>query len=181
MFALIITTPDPSGLRESLPEGSAFRLAYQDELQRTFAKAPAALDAALAAVRGTRTAVGLGIARDEDTALGYARAALQRSSARTSGPARNIAVDAADPAAADALTGLLRLLSRRIADRTEAEWRVVDLLVPDVRGQFQAVAEALGISPQAVSKALIRTGWHEENEGRAAAVTWMERLDAAST
>jgi len=60
----------------------------------------------------------------------------------------------------------LRLVSRIVADRSEAEWRVVDLLTPGVRGQYKTVAAALGISTQAVSKALSRTGWHEELLGR---------------
>ncbi|MDP5226981.1 MULTISPECIES: hypothetical protein [Arthrobacter] len=60
----------------------------------------------------------------------------------------------------------LRLVARIVAHRSEAEWRVVDLLTPGVRGQHKAVAEALGISTQAVSKALARTGWQEELLGR---------------
>lgn len=39
------------------------------------------------------------------------------------------------------LEGLLRMLGQWIRTRTEAEWSVVDLLTPGVRGQQKAVAE----------------------------------------
>ena len=84
-------------------------------------------------------------------------------------------MDGPDPALADAATGLARLIARLVGTRSEAEWRVVDLVVPGVRGQHGAIAEALGVSPQAVSKALIRTGWHEQAEGVAALTELLRR------
>ncbi|MDJ0357251.1 MarR family transcriptional regulator [Paenarthrobacter sp. PH39-S1] len=64
---------------------------------------------------------------------------------------------------------VLVLTGRLVRGRTEAEWRILDLLQPGVRGGQAAVAERLGISPQAVSKAVLRSGWQEEHAGRAAA------------
>ena len=54
-------------------------------------------------------------------------------------------------------------------DRSGAEWRVLDLLTPGVRGQQKAVAQELGITTQAVSKAVARAQWNEEHAARPAA------------
>ena len=62
-----------------------------------------------------------------------------------------------------------RLLGHIVHDRSEAEWRVLDLLTPGVRGQQKAVAEELGITSQAVSKAVARAQWNEEHAARPAA------------
>src|SRR6478735_4720658 len=43
-----------------------------------------------------------------------------------------------------------------VYDRSAAEWRVLDLLTPGVRGQQKAVAEEVGITTQAVNKAVAR-------------------------
>jgi hypothetical protein len=89
-----------------------------------------------------------------------------------SGRARGAAAD--DAAAAEAV---LCLLGRLVRDRTDAEWRVLDLLRPGTRGQQARVAARLGISPQAVSKAVFRSGWQEEQGARAAAATLLELAD----
>ena len=94
--------------------------------------------------------------------------------------ARGIAVSAHDRAVADMASGLTRLLYRVCSDRTEAEWRVVDLLVPGVRGQQRAVAQALGITTQAVSRTLMRSLWHEEQAARPAVLDLLNRLDSTS-
>ena len=46
---------------------------------------------------------------------------------------------------------------------------LLDLLTPGVRGQQKAVAEELGITTQAVSKAVARAQWNEEHAARPAA------------
>ena len=71
----------------------------------------------------------------------------------------------------------MRLLYRVASARTEAEWRVLDLLVPGVRGQQKAVAQALGITSQAVSKTLVRSYWHEELASRALVAELLEGLE----
>ena len=64
---------------------------------------------------------------------------------------------------------VLRLLGQIVLDRSPAEWRVLDLLTPGVRGQQKAVAAELGITTQAVSKAVARAQWNEEHAARPAA------------
>ncbi|MFC2577426.1 MAG: recombinase RecJ, partial [Rothia dentocariosa] len=111
-------------------------------------------------------------------ALEFSRLAVE--AARTGAPARGIAVSAHNRAVADMASGLTRLLYRVCSDRTEAEWRVVDLLVPGVRGQQRAVAQALGITTQAVSRTLMRSLWHEEQAARPAVLDLLNRLDTPS-
>ncbi len=89
-----------------------------------------------------------------------------------SGRARGAAAEYA--AAAEAV---LSLLGRQVRERTDAEWRVLDLLQPGIRGQQAPVAARLGISPQAVSKAVFRSGWQEEQGARAAAAILLELAD----
>ena len=78
---------------------------------------------------------------------------------------------------ADLAAGSARLLYRVCADRTDAEWRVVNLLVPGVRGQQKAAATALGITTQAVSRTLVRSLWHEEQAARGALIELLTRID----
>lgn len=190
MYAIIIEATDAPGLGDrlrSLPaltEGTELGSPSSGRLSAVFTEPGPAIDVALEALRSPGVSVGVGISSggpdDSGYASAYARAAVQRCAAAPSaGRAafRNVFVEAPDPALADAATALARLLARLVGTRTEAEWRVVDLLVPGVRGQHRAVGEALGISPQAVSKALIRTGWHEQSEGRAGLVEIMRRLN----
>ena len=91
---------------------------------------------------------------------------------------RCISISADSRPLATLATGSARLLYRVCADRTDAEWRVVNLLVPGVRGQQKAAAAALGITTQAVSRTLVRSLWHEEQAARGALVDLLERLDS---
>ncbi|MNW70595.1 hypothetical protein D3C74_499720 [compost metagenome] len=54
---------------------------------------------------------------------------------------------------------------------------MVDLLTPGVRGQQKAVAEILGITPQAVSAAIVRSGYNDELGARAAIARLLEFTD----
>ena len=170
----------------------AFAQTYPDEIQGAFDRASDALHAALIAARDNGFWVGIGIGELNiprfagalgavsttdctGDALEFSRLAVE--AARTGAPARGIAVSAHNRAIADMASGLTRLLYRVCADRTEAEWRVVDLLVPGVRGQQRAVAQALGITTQAVSRTLMRSLWHEEQAARPAVLDLLNRLD----
>lgn len=164
-----------------------------DEAQAVFASPEPALDAALLALRddacgGVRWNVGIGVGRlDEPLPLGvaevrgpgvvFSRHAVERAQGTGEGPA--IAVDGADPGLAHDAEGVLRLLGLAIVKRTAAEWRVLDLLTPGVRGQQKAAADALGITTQAVSKAIARARWPEEWAARPAAARLLGLLDAA--
>ena len=61
------------------------------------------------------------------------------------------------------------MYKRQISRRSAADWAVIDLLLPGVRGQQKAVAEALGVTVQAVSQTIARARWREEVAGRASA------------
>lgn len=164
-----------------------------DEAQAIFTAPGPAVDAALTALRPdacghVRWNVGIGVGRlDEPLPLGVAdargpalahsRRAVERAQASGEGPA--IAVEGPDAALAHDAEGVLRLLGLAIVKRTTAEWRVLDLLTPGVRGQQKAVAEALGITTQAVSKAIARAHWPEEWAARPAATRLLGLLDAA--
>jgi len=152
-----------------------FAQTYPDEIQGAFESSADALQAALYASREQGFWVGIGVGE-----LRIPRFAGALEAARTGAPARGIAVSAHNRAVADMASGLTRLLYRVCSDRTEAEWRVVDLLVPGVRGQQRAVAQALGITTQAVSRTLMRSLWHEEQAARPAVLDLLNRLDSAS-
>jgi len=66
-----------------------------------------------------------------------------------------------------------------VVSRSAAEWRVVDLLVPGARGQQKVVAAELGITPQAVSKAVARSLWQEEWDVRPAAARLLDLCEQA--
>ncbi|WP_051687529.1 MULTISPECIES: hypothetical protein [Micrococcales] len=193
MYALFIASPEAPGLGERLAAlpGAAEMIKADlgggtGKIGASYERPNPAVDAALNGLRSSGVTVGLGACPSElddaaEVALSYARAAAERCSPRPEtghATVRNIAVEGPDPTLADAATSLARLISRLICARTEAEWRVVDLLVPGVRGQHGAIAQALDVSPQAVSKALIRTGWHEQAEGVAALTELLRRQTA---
>ncbi|GAB4097905.1 hypothetical protein [Sinomonas halotolerans] len=164
-----------------------------DEAQAVFTQPGPAVEAALAALRpdacgNVRWNVGIGVGPLEEplplgvseargAALVYSRRAVER--AQLSGEAPAIAVDGAEPSLAHDAEGVLRLIGLAVTKRTVAEWRVLDLLTPGVRGQQKAVAEALGITAQAVSKAIARAHWNEEWAARPAAVRLLALLNAA--
>ncbi|HAY42772.1 MAG TPA: hypothetical protein DCY59_04125 [Micrococcaceae bacterium] len=77
-----------------------------------------------------------------------------------------ISVSCGDPDLDLELEGLLRLLGQSVRTRSAAEWAVVDLLTPGVRGQQKAIAQVLEVTPQAVSAAIVRSGYHDEFDAR---------------
>lgn len=178
---------------EQLAPTVAFTRTYPDELQGAFDQAEDALAAALLGARfgdfwvgigagelvRPRFAAALGAVSTPEcsgAALSLSRSAVEQ--AQTGAPPRGICVHAASQGVrADQVTGLLRLLYRVASARTEAEWRVLDLLVPGVRGQQKAVAQALGITSQAVSKTLVRSYWHEELASRELIAELLEGLE----
>jgi hypothetical protein len=70
---------------------------------------------------------------------------------------------------------VLRLIGRLVQDRTDAQWKVVDVLRTVQHGQSSThgtqkiAARKLGITEQSVSRALLRSGWQEEWAARPAA------------
>ncbi|MDQ0821955.1 hypothetical protein QFZ79_004333 [Arthrobacter sp. V4I6] len=70
---------------------------------------------------------------------------------------------------------VLRLIGRLVQDRTDAQWKVADMLRSVQHGQSSThgtqkiAARKLGITEQSVSRALLRSGWQEEWAARPAA------------
>lgn len=169
-----------------------FAQTYPDEIQGAFESSADALQAALYASREQGFWVGIGVGElriprfagalgtvstNDCTgdALEFSRLAVEE--AQGGAPVRCISVSADNRHLADLAAGSARLLYRVCADRTDAEWRVVNLLVPGVRGQQKAAATALGITTQAVSRTLVRSLWHEEQAARGALIELLTRID----
>jgi hypothetical protein len=173
-----------------------FQRSVGDEAIGIVADARAAVDAALRAVRDRRWNVGIGVgsvgpvdprARGglPDTqdlrdvggpGLVYARRAVEEAAA--AGARVPLAVDGPDGQAAADAEAVLRLVGQLVLTRTDAEWAVLDLMVPGVRGQQKPVAAELGITVQAVSKAVRRSFWTEEHACRPAAERLLALVDA---
>ncbi|MCC3278774.1 hypothetical protein LJ754_06320 [Arthrobacter sp. zg-Y40] len=161
-----------------LPAALPFQRTVGDEASGVLNDASAAVAAALSAVRERRWHVGIGVGElhvplpaDLTDARGYglvyARRAVER--AQSSGDRVPLAVEGPDAELAAEAEAVLRLLGLIVAARTEAEWKVLDLMTPGARGQQKFVAQELGITAQAVSKAVVRSHWNEEWATRPAA------------
>ena len=170
-----------AGVRTAVP----FERSVGDEVQGILASAEDVIDAALRCLRDGGWYVGIGIGTVElplpatpregrGSAFVDARAAVER--AKKTGDRAPLAVEGAH-GAADA-EGVLSLIGRFVMHRTDAEWRILDLLEPQQRGSQSAVARALDISPQAVSKAVFRSAWIEEWAARPAAAVLLQLADA---
>lgn len=166
-----------------------FRRSWGDEAVGALSNPDAAVASALVALRqggrgGRRWSVGIGVgpvsAGPDGALTGQGAARSRRAVERCGRQAMPLAVEAgpagvgfegvpAAPDSAAAAESVLRLLGDLVTKRSEAEWAVIDLLIPGVRGQQRDVASALGISVQAVSQALARAGWAREWEARPAA------------
>lgn len=193
MFVLTINQRDSkeSGdrveeLLETLGEIPAlvpFQRSIGDEAIGVVQSAHIAVEVALEAIRERRWHIGIGVGPVEmaegasiNTAEGfglvYARRAVNRAQRSTEriplaveGPSSEVAAEA---------EAVLRLIAQIVFTRTDAEWSVLDLMVPGVRGQQKAIAAALGISTQAVSKAISRSFWNEEWACRPAAARLLD-------
>lgn len=127
-------------------------------------------------------AVGLGIAAEGDGPAGLraARRALGRAS--KTGLRVPLALAGTVPTRhTEAAEAVLRLLGKLVMVRSDSEWRMLDRLTPGMRGEQRRVAAELGVSVQAVSGAVRRSGWHEEQDGRAAAALLLEQAEEVMT
>lgn len=88
------------------------------------------------------------------------------------------AVDEAAPWAESA-EAVLVLFGDVVRRRSDAEWRVLDALNAAPGTSQKEVARQLGISPQAVSKAILRSGRVEERNGRRAASLLLDHASRA--
>lgn len=156
-----------------------------DEFQLLFADARAALRAVLRLTRDGRWSVGIGVGEvvsplpattreAQGPAFGAARVAVNAAKR-----AQHRAVVAADDAEAAAdLTALLQLLLDVRARRSAEGWAVADRIA---EGRTQAdVAEAEGVTPQAVSQRARAAGLRLEEAAVPALTRLLARLDAAA-
>ena len=179
-----------STLRD-VPALRPFERSVGDEIQGVLDDPRSVVEVSMRALRSGHWYVGIGIGAVEvplpaspregaGTAFVLARQAVER--AKKAGERVPLSVQAAPdregtpgggpaPAApaAKAAEAVLILVGDLVRRRSDAEWRVLDVLnEPETRRQID-VARALDISAQAVSKAILRAGWQEEQGGRKAA------------
>ncbi|WP_336714575.1 hypothetical protein [Arthrobacter sp. USHLN218] len=177
--------PELTKALRHLPAAIAFQRSVGDEAIGVVEDAKTAIDAALIALRNRRWHVGIGvgeirqplpeeIGQAEGFGLVYARRAVDR--ARKTGERVPLAVEGPDAEVAAEAEAVLRLIGQIVATRTEAEWKVLDLLTPGARGQQKFIAEVLGITTQAVSKAVVRSHWAEEWACRPAAARLLDLI-----
>lgn len=169
-----------------------FQRAVGDELIGAVTDPAAAVEVALRALRERRWNVGVGVgplARADGgesapgsvhdaggPGLAAARRAVEAAAVST---ARiPLAVRGGDADLSAEAEAVLRLVGQLVWSRTDAEWAVLDLLVPGVRGQQKQAAAALGITAQAVSQAVQRAFWAEEHACRPAAARLLGLADA---
>ncbi|MBP2411318.1 hypothetical protein JOF48_000117 [Arthrobacter stackebrandtii] len=77
---------------------------------------------------------------------------------------------------AAASEAVLVLVGDVVRSRSEAEWRVLDALDAAPGAAQKDIAAQLGITPQAVSRAIRRSGRHEERNGRRAAELLLSQI-----
>ncbi|MBG6183547.1 hypothetical protein IWX65_001509 [Arthrobacter sp. CAN_A214] len=175
--------PDLLKALRHLPVTVPFQRSVGDEVQGVVPSARTAVDAALLAIRHRRWHVGIGVGTllppvpgrildAQGHGLVYARRAVNR--AQKTGERIPLAVEGPDADIAGEAEAVLRLLGHIVYTRTEAEWNVLDLLTPGARGQQKFIAQELGISTQAVSKAVVRSHWLEEHATRPAAARLLD-------
>ena len=176
-------TPDLLRALRHVPVTVPFQRSVGDEIQGVVRSATAAVDAALRAIRYRRWHVGIGVGGlappvpdrlvdAEGHGLVHARRAVDR--ARRTGERIPLAVEGPDGEIAAEAEAVLRLLGQIVHTRTDAEWTVLDLMTPGARGQQKYIAQELGITAQAVSRAVIRSHWMEEWATRPAAARLLD-------
>lgn len=164
-----------------VPRLVAFERSVGDEAQGILDSADTVVEAALRCMREGCWYVGIGIGSVETplpdspregrgSAFAAARTAVDR--AKRMGDRTPVAVEGA-PGARHA-EAVLALIGRAIVNRSAAEWRILDRLEPGKWGSQTAAARELGISAQAVSKAVVRSAWTEEWAARPAAAVLLQ-------
>ncbi|MEZ2390890.1 hypothetical protein AB6813_15370 [bacterium RCC_150] len=168
-----------------IPARLDFDRSVEDEVQGIVECPDQAVETALIALRSAEWYVGIGVGPVNEPlpnqikdasghGLVYARRAVDRL--RNGKDRIPVAVEGPLAALAAESEAVLRLLGHIVQHRSAAEWRVLDLLTPGVRGQQKTVAQELGISTQAVSKALARAQWVEEHAARPAAARLLQLI-----
>lgn len=172
----------------------AFERSVGDEIQALLGNPDAVVEAVMRVLRLQDWYVGLGVGRvdlplpaSSRAASGAAFVAAREAveSAKKLGDRVPVRVqsganaDESDGAWAGAAEAVLVLVGDVVRDRSAAEWRVLDALDVAPGATQKDIAARLGISPQAVSKAIVRSGRLEELNGRKAAVLLLSQLVSA--
>ncbi|GAA2754449.1 DNA-binding protein [Amnibacterium kyonggiense] len=156
-----------------------------DEFQLVYAEAEPALAAALRLRRTGTWSVGIGVGEvrlplPETTgaARGDAFLAARAAVDVAKRAQHHLAVAAADAAAATGVSALVGLLLEVRARRSPEGWEVADLL--DEGLSQAAVAERLGVTPQAISLRARAAGIRLEHDAMPALVAALASLDVAA-
>jgi hypothetical protein len=183
----------------SLTPNATFERSVGDEIQGVLEHPAEVVEIALHALRSGRWYVGIGVGpvavplpasprEGSGPAFLAARRAVERAKAAAGhvplaivpglAGRKDDAVTQQGTAAHAACThaeAVLRLIGRLVQDRTEAQWKVVDVLrrvqqeQSGRHGTQKMAARELGISEQSVSRSVLRSGWQEEWAARPAA------------
>lgn len=176
--------PDALRALAAIPTVLGFERTVGDEVQAVVTDARAAVDATLLLVRDGHWSVGIGggsgrlrgsASASDGEAFIRARVAVTR--AKTRGAPVPVALELGQTTID--LEPLLQLLVGLVLDRTEAAWRVTDLLDRAMSGV--EVARELGITPQAVSQHRRAARWDTEVAARDSLARLLERESTDAT
>jgi hypothetical protein len=156
-----------------------------DEVQGVMNDAAAVVDLALALVRRGEWSIGIGAGPVDEPLPASTRAGsgpafvlARKAVERAKSSPQLLAVEAPDADRAGAAQAALDLLASVVQRRSEPGWQAVDLIS---RGSTQTeVAEALGVTKQAVSQRLRAATWAPEVAGRDLAAQLLVAADGQS-
>ena len=171
-----------------------FERSVGDEVQAVLGDPAAVVEAAMRVLRLKEWYVGIGVGRADlplpassreasGSAFVAAREAVEAAKkagdrvplrVRTGPADAGTGTDAGDWASAS--EAVLVLVGDVVRSRSEAEWRVLDALHAAPGVAQKEIAGHLGITPQAVSRAIRRSGRHEERHGRQAAELLLSQI-----
>lgn len=172
---------------QNIPTESAFERSVGDEIQGVLSSAAAVVEVAMRCLRDKHWYVGIGIGpvdlplplsprEGSGQAFIVAREAVER--AKKSGERVPLSVISAKTLYGPSAEAVLVLIGDLVRKRSEAEWRVLDAWAKHGLTLQREVAQELSISPQAVSRAIVRSGWQEEQSGRKAASVLLDLANA---
>ena len=163
-----------------------FERSVGDEVQAVLDDPRAVVEAAMRALRTREWYVGIGVGdvdlplpaspREASGAAFIAAREAVESAKKLGGrvPLR-VAAGAGGVEWAGAAESVLVLVGDLVRSRSAAEWAVLDAMDAMPGAAQKDVARQLDISPQAVSRAILRSGRPEEFNGRQAAVLLLEQ------
>lgn len=167
-----------------------FERSVGDEIQAVLADPGAVVEVVMRVLREQDWYVGLGVGTVElplpessrEAAGGAfiaAREAVESAKKRGERAPLSVQGEEVDAEWLDAAEAVLVLVGDVVRERSAAEWRVLDALVAAPGVSQKDIAAQLGITPQAVSKAIVRSGRLEELKGRRAAVLLLSQIVSA--